>query len=207
MSTHQASKSYHLFLLIGFLLILIWSAINPLDYVIWSLEVFPAIIGCIILLATYRRWRLTNISYSIIGFFSIILLIGGHYTYSEMPLFNWLQTQLELSRNHYDRLGHIFQGVTSAIIARELLIRNGVVHSKKWLYFIIVCIALSIGVIYEFFEWGVSVFSGEQARAFLAMQGDVWDTHWDLLLAFLGANGALLLFGKEHDRELKKLRQ
>lgn len=195
---------FPLLLLILFLIYLIWSAINPKDYLIWILEVFPAVIGAIILIATYKKFRFTNLSYTLIFLFALILLTGGHYTYSEVPLFDWIKDAFELKRNHFDRMGHVMQGVVPAMIARELLIRLSVLKKGGWLFFICISISLAISAFYELIEWWVSVFSGEITAAFLAMQGDIWDTQWDMFLALLGASIALLALGRWQDRGLKK---
>jgi putative membrane protein len=136
---------------------------------------------------------------------SIILMVGGHYTYAEMPLFSWLRDEFGLARNYYDRVGHVAQGFVPAIIAREVLLRLGVVNGKGWLFFLVVCFCLALSAFYEFIEWWVAAGTGEAATAFLATQGDVWDTQWDMFLAFLGAVAALLLLSRWHDRQLTRL--
>ena len=188
-----------------FLLIFIWSAINPKDWFTWVLEVLPAVIGLIIILATYRRFRLTTLVYILITMHASILVIGGHYTYAEMPFFNWLQDTFELSRNYYDRLGHFVQGFVPAIIVREILLRKSPLQPGRLLFFIVVCICLAISATYEFIEWGVAIASGSEAEAFLGTQGDVWDTQWDMLLALIGAIISLLFLSKLHDRYLCRI--
>jgi len=190
----------HLGLLATFMAVLTWSAIVPLDYFIWLLEVFPALIGAGLLIATYRRFTFTTFVYTAILLHCIILMIGGHYTYSEMPLFDWLQQEFDLARNYYDRVGHIAQGFFPAIVAREILLRLSPLQPGKWLFFIITCICLAISAFYEFIEWWVAVATGTAADAFLATQGDVWDTQWDMFLALLGAMAAQLIFGRMHNR-------
>lgn len=197
-------RTYHLILLTSILLLLIWSAINPHDYFTWFLEVFPAIAGLIILPATYNRFRFSNLIYTLIWIHMAILIIGGHYTYAENPLFDWLQITFDLSRNYYDRLGHFAQGFIPVMIAREILLRNAVAKRGPWLFFLLVCIALSISAFYEFVEWWVAIASGSAAESFLATQGDVWDTQWDMFLAMLGALIALVTLSGRHDRELEK---
>ncbi len=197
-------KHLHLSLLISLAVIFAWSLINPRDILIWLLEVFPVIIGLIILTSTYRRFKFTPLAYILMWVHAIILIIGGHYTYSEMPLFNWIRDTFELSRNHYDRVGHIAQGVAPAIIARELLLRLSPLGNGKWLFFIVTSISLAISAFYEFIEWWVAVISDTAAEAFLALQGDIWDTQWDMFLAFSGAIVSQLIFGRLHNRQVGK---
>lgn len=189
--------------LIIFFSVLIWSGINPKDQFTWLLEVLPALIGIIILTSTYNRFRLTTLAYILILIHSIILMVGGHYTYAEVPLFDWLKDVLELERNNYDKIGHLAQGFIPAIIAREILIRKSVVPDKGWLNFIIICICLAISAFYELIEWWVAVLSGESAEAFLGTQGYVFDTQSDMFLALLGSTIALILLSRMHDKQLE----
>lgn len=192
-------------MIISVLLFFIWSAINPHDYFTWLLEVFPVIIAAPILCLTYQNFRLTRLVYLLIALHAIILLVGGHYTYAEMPLFSWLRDYYGWDRNYYDRLGHVAQGFVPAMIAREILLRTSPLRPGKWLFFIVVSICLAISAFYEFIEWWVALASGSEAVAFLATQGDVWDTQWDMLLAFLGAIAAQGLLAKVHDNQLSSL--
>jgi len=196
---------FHRVLLGLFIVLFTWSAIAPFDYFIWALEVFPAVVGLVVILASYEKFRLTDLAYTMILLHCIILMIGGHYTYAEMPLFDWLQDQFDLARNYYDRVGHIAQGFFPAIVAREVLLRLSPLEAGKWLFFIVTCICLAISAMYELLEWWIAVATGEAADAFLATQGDVWDTQWDMFLALLGAITALLLLSKAHERAIKKL--
>ncbi|MFZ5558719.1 MAG: DUF2238 domain-containing protein [Pseudomonadota bacterium] len=166
---------------------------------------FPAIAGAVILIATFRRFPLTPLLYVLIFLHAAVLMVGGHYTYAEMPLFNWLRDEYGLARNYYDRVGHVFQGFVPAMIAREILLRRSPLDPGKWLFFIVTCIALAISAFYEFIEWWVAITSEETADAFLATQGDVWDTQWDMFLAFLGAIAAQLTLGWLQDRQLRAL--
>ena len=161
-------------------------------------------IGFIILLATYRRFRFTNFVYGLIAVHAMILMIGGHYTYAEVPLFNWLRDMGIFTRNNYDKIGHFMQGFVPALVAREIILRNGVVKRGGWLFFIVISIALAISALYELFEWGVSVATGSAGDAFLGTQGYVWDTQSDMLFALVGALVALWLFSRLHDRALEK---
>lgn len=181
---------------------LAWSAIGPRDRVIWWLEVFPALAAAAVLIVTFRRFPLTPLLYVLIFLHALVLLVGGHYTYSEMPLFNWLRDEFGLARNYYDRVGHVFQGFVPAMVAREILLRRSPLVPGKWLFFIVSCIALAISAFYELTEWWVAITSAETADAFLATQGDVWDTQWDMFLALLGAVAAQLLLSGRHDRQL-----
>ncbi len=192
-------------LLILIVLLLIWSAINPFDYFTWFLEVSPAVIGVIVLAFTYKRFRFTNLVYVLIFLHCVILIIGGHYTYAEVPLFDWIQDAFNQTRNNYDKVGHFAQGFVPAMITRELLIRKQVVNTNGWLNFIVVCIAMAISVTYEFIEWAVSLGTGEGGDSFLGTQGYIWDTQSDMLYASIGAILALVLFGKYHKRQIKEL--
>jgi len=198
-------RSLHLTPLLIGLAILVWSAWKPHDYFTWVLEVFPAIIAGVVLVAIYPRFRFTTLVYVLILIHAAILMIGGHYTYAEMPLFSWLRDEFHLARNYYDRVGHIAQGFVPAMIAREILIRNAVVAGRGWLFFIVSSIALAISACYEFFEWWVAVASGTAADAFLATQGDVWDTQWDMFMALCGAITAQLTLAGMHDRQLQAM--
>ena len=201
------NKRLHVALLAIGVAVLVWSGYRPKDTFTWILEVAPAIIAGVVLLVLYRRFRFTDLVYVLILGHAIILMIGGHYTYSEMPLFSWLRDEFGWSRNYYDRVGHFAQGFVPAMIAREILLRNRVVDGNGWLFFLVCCIALAVSAVYEFFEWWVAVASGTAAEAFLATQGDVWDTQWDMFLALCGAVAALLLLARWHDRQLAALSQ
>ncbi len=191
--------------LILFFSVLVWSGINPKDQLTWFLEVFPALIGIIILGATFNNFRLTKLAYALILVHCIILMIGGHYTYAEVPLFDWIKNYFDLARNNYDKLGHLAQGFIPAIIAREILIRKKIVLKPKWLSFIVVSICLSISAFYELIEWWVAELSGESAEAFLGTQGYIWDTQSDMALALLGAVLALIMLSKIHDKQIKDI--
>ena len=190
-----------------FLLVLAWSAIQPFDRFIWWLEVSPALIAAGVLLSTRRRFPLTPLTYSLILLHTIILLVGGHYTYAEVPLFDWLAEVFNWQRNNYDKVGHFAQGFVPAMVAREILLRNRVVKGPIWLGSIIVCISLAISALYELVEWWVALLTGTAADAFLATQGYVWDTQSDMAWALFGAVVAVLLFSSWHDRQLQTLAQ
>ena len=181
---------------------LIWSGINPKDYLTWCLEVFPAVLGFLVLLATRVRFPLTPLAYTLILLHCIILMVGGHYTYAEVPLFDWLGDWFGMERNNYDKVGHFAQGFVPAIIAREILVRKQIVSGKGWLAFILVSVCLAISAFYELVEWWVALLTGESAEAFLGTQGYIWDTQSDMMYALAGAIMALLLLSKWHDRQL-----
>ena len=192
-------------LLALFALVFVWSAIRPHDYFTWGLEVFPAVIGVALLIATRRSFPLTPLLYTLLFLHAVILAVGGHYTYAEVPLGAWARDAFGLARNHYDRLGHFAQGFIPAMLAREILIRRNVVRGRGWLYFIVVSICLAVSAAYELLEWSVSAATGSKGDAFLGTQGDVWDTQKDMALALLGAITAPLLLGRLHDRQLARL--
>ncbi len=186
-------------------IVLIWSAIEPKDQLTWFLEVAPAIIGGALLAATYNSFRLTSLLYILILIHCVILMVGGHYTYAEVPLFEDLKTIFDFERNNYDKVGHFVQGFVPAILAREILIRKDVVNGRAWLNLFIVCICLAFSAFYELIEWWVAIASGEAAEAFLGTQGYVWDTQSDMGLALLGAVMAILTLSRFHDSQLKEL--
>jgi putative membrane protein len=201
----MTDRSKMLSLLSGLLIVFVWSVIHPHDLFTWFLEVVPAIIGIIILVLTYPKFKFTIFAYLLMAIHATILMIGGHYTYAEVPLFNWIRDVFELSRNHYDRLGHFVQGFVPAIIAREILLRKSPLKRGKWLFFIVVSICLAISASYELFEWRVAVTTGGAADAFLGTQGDVWDTQEDMSFALIGAIVSLLTVAKLHDRYLDRM--
>jgi len=190
-------------------LVFTWSAIKPHDYFTWFLEIFPILIALPILFFTFKKFPLSNLVYALILLHATILMVGGHYTYAEVPLFNWLRDTFDLSRNYYDRVGHFAQGFVPAMIAREILLRKQIVKNtgKKnvWLFFIVCSICLSISACYEFVEWWVAVGSGAAAEAFLGTQGDVWDTQWDMFMALVGAVTAQICLAKWHNQSMRAL--
>jgi len=184
---------------------LIISGINPADRTTWWLEVFPIFIAVPILLATARRFPLTPIAYRLIFLHALILMVGGHYTYAKVPLGFWMEQWFGFTRNHYDRIGHFAQGFVPAIIAREILLRRSPLSTGKWLFTIVTALCLAISACYEFVEWFAAVLGGSSADAFLGTQGDVWDTQWDMLMAFIGAMTAQILLARVQDKQLARL--
>ena len=188
--------------IIIFAITLVWSGINPKDQFTWFLEVAPALIGGILLATTFNSFRLTPILYSFILLHCIVLMVGGHYTYAEVPLFDGL---FDAQRNNYDKVGHFFQGFVPALLAREILIRKSVINGNFWLSFIIVSICLAFSAFYELIEWWVALATGEDAEAFLGTQGYIWDTQSDMGFALLGAISSLILLAIPHNRQLKNM--
>jgi putative membrane protein len=187
-----------------FATVLLWSGIRPHDYPTWVLEVLPAVVGAAILLATRKRFPLTPMTYILILIHCVILMVGGHYTYAEVPLGDWMRDAFNQSRNNYDKIGHLAQGFIPAIIAREILLRLQVVAGARWRTFVIVSICLAISAFYELIEWWVALLSKEAADAFLGTQGYAWDTQSDMAWALFGAIVALLLLSRWHDRQLRE---
>jgi len=188
-----------------FLLVLAWSAWQPHDYVTWWLEVLPALLALVILAATRTRFPLTALAYWLILAHCIVLMVGGHYTYAEVPLGDWLMEMTGGQRNNYDKLGHFMQGFVPAIVAREILIRNHVLARRGWLSLFVVSMCLAFSAFYELVEWWVALLSSEAAESFLGTQGYVWDTQSDMFLALCGAAIALLTLGRIHDRQISEL--
>ena len=185
-----------------FLAVLIWSALGPSDTATWMLEVFPAVLGAGILWYTRESFPLTPLAYTLILIHCIILMVGGHYTYAEVPLFNWFQDAFDLTRNNYDKVGHFAQGFIPAIVTREIVIRKGIFNDVRWRNFFIVCFCLGFSAFYELIEWWVALLSAEAADAFLGTQGYIWDTQSDMAWAFVGAIIALAALGGWHDKQL-----
>ncbi len=183
---------------------LAWSGIGPYDRLTWYLEIFPIALVFPVLYLTARRYPLTPLLYWLIAIHSLILILGAHYTYARVPLGFWVQDLFELSRNHYDRLGHLAQGFIPAIAVREILIRSSPLKAGPWLAFLAVATCLAISACYEFLEWWIAIAAGVAAEDFLATQGDVWDTQWDMFLAACGAVVAIATLSRVHDRSLSK---
>ena len=190
--------------LVVFTLVFVWSAINPADFLTWLLEVSPAVLALLVLVATRKVFPLTGLVYSLLLLHCIILMVGGHYTYAEVPAFDWIRDTFGHARNNYDKVAHFAQGFVPAMVAREVLLRFQVVNGRAWLNFLIACFCLAVSAFYELVEWLVAVIVGGPAEAFLGTQGYVWDTQSDMAFALLGAICALLLLGRVHDRQLQQ---
>ena len=198
----SAPRREPLVLLAAALVLLAWSGVRPHDRFTWVLEVAPILIGAPILVATYRRFPLTPLSYRLLFLHAAILMAGGHYTYARVPLGFWMQGAFGFARNHYDRIGHLAQGFVPAMLAREILRRKARLPPGGWLFFLVTCVCLAISAFYEFIEWWTALASGSAATDFLGTQGDPWDTQWDMFLAFVGAIAAQLLLSRVQERQL-----
>lgn len=183
-------------------LALLVSGIAPHDRLTWVLETAPVMLGIVLMAATAGLFPLTPLLHGLIAAHAIILCVGGHYTYAQVPLGFWVQDALGLARNHYDRLGHFFQGFEPAILAREILLRRSPLRRGKWLFFIVTSICLAFSAFYELIEWWAAIAGGDSAESFLGTQGDVWDSQWDMFLALSGAVLSQLALGAVHDRQL-----
>lgn len=191
--------------ILTFAVFFIWSGINPKDQFTWLLEVGPAIIGAAVMVKTYNSFHLTPLVYILILIHCIVLMIGGHYTYADVPFFDYLKDVFNFTRNNYDKVAHFVQGFVPALITREILIRKNVIPDAVWRTFFILCFCLGFSAFYELIEWGVAIASGEDAVAFLGTQGYIWDTQSDMGLALLGAIIGLLTLSKLHDKQLLNL--
>ncbi|MDO9220572.1 MAG: DUF2238 domain-containing protein [Thiobacillus sp.] len=181
------------------------SGVAPYDRLTWGMETLPVMLGLPLLYASRRAFPLTPLVYRLLFVHGLILMLGGHYTYARVPVGFWVQDAFELARNHYDRLGHLAQGFIPAMLTREILLRQTPLKPGGWLFFLTTCVVLAFSACYEFTEWGVALAMGGDADAFLATQGDVWDTQWDMFLALIGALAAQLLLSRRHDRALDRL--
>jgi len=190
--------------LVVYFTVLIWSAVNPKDYFTWFLEVVPALIAFVVMAFTYKSFRLTPLLYTLILIHCIILMVGGHYTYAEVPLFDWLAKVMDWSRNNYDKVGHFAQGFVPVMVAREIVIRKQIITFPVWRNVFIVMFCLGFSAFYELVEWWVALAKGEGAEAFLGTQGYMWDTQSDMGFALLGAVIGLLLLSKWHDKQLSE---
>ncbi len=202
--TCAPAPATHKLLLFSGLAFLVWSGVQPCGRFNWLMETVPAILGALALVAVYGRFRFTTTSYVLVWIFSLILMTGGHYTYADVPIGNWARDAFGLSRNHFDRLGHFFQGIIPAMLARELLLRTSPLRAGKWLFVLSVSVALAISAGYELFEWRYAVmFGGQQAEDFLGSQGDAWDAQNDMFMALCGAVVAQLALGRLQLRQMR----
>ena len=199
----RSPATYEIALLASLVAVLTWSGIEPHDRFTWFLEVAPVLIGVPVLVFLRPRFRLTRLVYTLLWIHAIILMVGGKYTYAEVPLGFRLQDMFGFARNHYDRIGHFAQGFVPAMLAREILIRKSPLRDSRWLPFVVVCVCLAFSALYELIEFWTALATGEAAEAFLGTQGDVWDTQWDMQMALVGAVAALLTLSRLHDRQLR----
>jgi putative membrane protein len=201
----MTKKSKLVLMLVAFFAVLTWSGIHPHDRLTWFLEISPAVGALILLALTYGRFEFTTMTYFLIMIHSMILMVGGKYTYAEVPLFNWIRDTFHTARNSYDGVGHFAQGFIPAIVTREILLRTSPLKRGKWLTFISISIVLALSALYELVEWWVSLATGSAGDSFLGTQGDVWDTQKDMGLCLLGSIVSLLILSKAHDKALTRL--
>ena len=194
-----------LLLFIATAVLFFWSGIAPHDRLTWALEVSWVAVGLPVLVFTYRKFPLTPLLYRLLFLHAVVLIVGGYYTYARVPLGFWAADLFDLQRNHYDRFGHFLQGFVPAILMREILIRLSPLKGSKWLPVLVVSVCLAFSAFFEMIEWWAALIYGGEATAYLATQGDIWDTHWDMFLALAGAVLALLTLSRIHDRELAAL--
>jgi len=203
MYPREAGTAWHLAILAITAAILAWSGWEPRDRFTWMLEVAPVPIAGVLIAIAYPRWRFTPLVLCLVAVHAAILMVGGKYTYAEVPFFNMIRNDFGLARNYYDRIGHFAQGFVPAMVAREILLRRGIVSGRGWLFFLVTCVCLAVSAFYELIEWWVAVASGAAAESFLGTQGDVWDTQWDMFVALCGALAAQLALSRWHDRQLR----
>jgi putative membrane protein len=203
--TRVRPASYELVLLGIVAAVFAWSGISPRDRFTWALEVFPVILGVPALVYVYPRFRFTPLVYTLIAIHAVILMVGGKYTYAEVPFGFWIQRTAGLARNHYDRIGHFAQGFVPAMVAREVFVRRSPLRGSRWLPFVVICFCLAFSAFYELIEFWTALATGGAAEAFLGTQGDPWDTQWDMMLALIGAITSLVLLSGVQDRQLQQI--
>jgi putative membrane protein len=202
--TFPQDRRLHLFLWAITGIVFAWSGWQPYDRLTWGLEVFPVVLGTVVLLSFYRSFQFSRLVCWLLCLHALVLMVGGRYTYAEVPWFNALRDHFHWARNPYDRLGHFMQGFVPALVAREVFLRKAVVKRGRWLTFVLLCTCLAISASYELLEWSAALISGAKADAFLGTQGDPWDTQWDMAMALVGASVSLLALRGLHDRELAR---
>lgn len=189
-------------LLLSGIILLGITAIHPHDYPTWWMETFPIFIAVPILVATYQRHTLTPLTYRLLFLHALILMVGGHYTYAEVPLGYWMEDWFGFARNNYDKIGHLAQGFIPALLFRELLLRNSPLRQGKLLFTLVTACCLAVSASYELIEWAAAITMGQGADAFLGTQGYAWDTQSDMLMALIGAIVAQMALGRVQDRQL-----
>ena len=204
-SRGQRPSTYDIVLLVIVTAVFLWSAISPHDRFTWVLEVVPVMLGVPFLVYLYPRFRFTPLVTTLIAVHAVILMVGGKYTYAEVPLGFWMARTFNFTRNHYDRIGHFAQGFVPALIAREVLIRRSPLRGSRWLPFFVVCFCLALSALYELIEFWTAIATGAASDAFLGTQGDPWDTQWDMMLALIGAIVGLTVLSSWHDRQLRRV--
>jgi putative membrane protein len=205
MNSSMSSYKYPILLLIIVLVFWVWSGYAPQDTrLTWVLETFPFMIALPILLYTYKRFPLTNLTYTLIAIHAMILMLGGHYSYAKVPIGFWMEDWFGWTRNNYDKIGHFMQGFGPVIYTREILVRRSPLRRGKWLSFLSVTVALSISALYEIIEWLASLTASTNTQAFLGTQGYVWDTQTDMLWCLIGSILALILLTKLHDKQVQR---
>jgi putative membrane protein len=197
-------SAYELVLLGSMVVLFVWSGIHPHDRFTWWLEVAPIFIGVPALVWLYPKLRLTPLTYTLLWLHCLILMLGGHYTYAQVPLGFWMEGWFGFARNHYDRIGHFAQGFIPAMLAREIFIRRSPLGGSRWLPFMVICFCLAFSAFYELIEFWTALATGGAATDFLGTQGDPWDTQWDMMLALIGAIVSLLLLSRAQDRQLAR---
>ena len=192
----------HIFFLVSLAGVLVWSGVKPHDYFTWFLEVLPALLAVAVLAFFYNRFRFTDLVYTVVWFHCIVLMVGGKYTYAEMPLFDYFKEVFGWTRNNYDKVGHFMQGFSPALIVREVFVRKNIVNGAWWTYFLAVCVPLAFSAFYEFVEWWVAAATGDSAEAFLGTQGYQWDTQTDMFMCMSGSILALLFLSRWQDAQV-----
>jgi len=208
MADRTERPSAELWLLAGFTLAaLVYSGIAPYDRLTWAMEVSWVAVGLPALVVTWRRFPLSSLLYRLLVLHALVLIVGGYYTYARVPLGFWFGDLFGLTRNYYDRLGHLVQGFVPAILAREILMRRSPLTGSRWLPFLAVCICLAFSAFFEMIEWWSALILGADAAAYLATQGDPWDTQSDMFCALVGATASVAMLSRLHDRHLRQLHQ
>jgi putative membrane protein len=203
MKSAKKIVNYPLGLLAAFLACLAISAVHPIDYFTWFIEIVPAFIALGLLLAIWKRFRLSNFTLTLILIHSLILMLGGHYSYEKFPLGDWAKEAFNLGRNHFDRVGHLAQGFFPALVAREVLLRRTPLKAGAWMFFLVTCVCLAFSALYELFEMAMALHLGSSADKFLGSQGDIWDAQWDMTMALIGAIVGQIALSKAQDKALK----